>query len=150
MQHWAHTHRLGVLARVIHRVIFVLFNSSVPPESQIGSGTWFGYGGMGVVIHRDAVIGRDVFIAQQVTIGGRSGSKSMPQIGDGVYIAPGARVLGGVRVGAGAMIGANAVVVEDVPPRSVVAGVPARIIRRDSDHASEIIAAIQAARGSRG
>ncbi len=41
-------------------------------------------------------------------------------------IGSGAIVLGGVRIGAGALVGAGAVVTSDVPPDTVVAGVPAR------------------------
>jgi acetyltransferase-like isoleucine patch superfamily enzyme len=48
---------------------------------------------------------------------------------DGASIGTSVTVLGGVRIGAGAMIGAGSVVTRDVPPRTVVAGNPARIIR---------------------
>ena len=51
-------------------------------------------------------------------------------VGDDVWIGHGAMVLGQVTVGTGSIVGARAVVVNDVPPYSVVAGVPARVIRR--------------------
>jgi acetyltransferase-like isoleucine patch superfamily enzyme len=51
-------------------------------------------------------------------------------IGDDVWVGFGATILGGVTVGTGSIIGARALVVADVPPYSVVGGVPARIIRR--------------------
>ena len=51
-------------------------------------------------------------------------------VGDDVWIGYGAMVLGQVTVGTGSIVGARAVVVNDVPPYSVVAGVPARVIRR--------------------
>ena len=50
-------------------------------------------------------------------------------IGDDVWIAEGATLLGGITVGDGAVIGAHAVVTKDVPPRTVVAGNPARILK---------------------
>ena len=44
-------------------------------------------------------------------------------------IGSGATILPGLTIGAGALVAAGAVVTRDVPPRSVVAGVPARVIR---------------------
>jgi acetyltransferase-like isoleucine patch superfamily enzyme len=50
-------------------------------------------------------------------------------VGDDVWIAEGATLLGGITVGDGAVIGAHAVVTKDVPPRTVVAGNPARVVK---------------------
>jgi serine O-acetyltransferase len=142
LAHTLHRHGVPLLPKIIQRVIFLLFNSSIPAATRIGPDSWFAYGGMGVVIHEDAVIGRNVFIAQQVTIGGRSGSSVMPVIEDDVYIAPGARILGPITVGAGAFIGANAVVIGDVPAMSTVGGIPAKVLKSTSD-APEIIRLIR-------
>lgn len=51
-------------------------------------------------------------------------------IGDNVWIGRNAVVLKGVSIGAGAVVGCNAVVTEDVPPYSIVAGNPARVVKR--------------------
>lgn len=126
---------LGVplLPKVLRKTIFYLHNSYVPVEAEIGEGTVLGYGGMGVVIHEDAKIGRHCLISQQVTIGGRSGQQGAPVIGDFVRIGAGAKILGNIRIGNFAVIGANAVVTKDVPEGAVMAGVPARELRRDPD-----------------
>jgi acetyltransferase-like isoleucine patch superfamily enzyme len=50
-------------------------------------------------------------------------------IGNGVWIGAGSRVLDGVRVADGAVVAAGAVVTADVPPDSIVAGVPARVMK---------------------
>jgi len=71
-----------------------------------------------------------VIIGQGITIGGRNGIKEVPVIEDNVFISAGARILGNVNIGHDSIIGTNAVVLRDIPPYSVVAGVPAKIIAK--------------------
>ncbi len=55
------------------------------------------------------------------------------RIGDHVWIGADARILKGVTIGDGAVVGGGALVTKDVPPRTLVAGVPATIVRKDVD-----------------
>jgi serine O-acetyltransferase len=128
-------HQRGVplLPKALYYVNYLIFNSSLPYTAAIGEGSRCAYGGMCVVIHADAKIGRGVTLGQCITVGGRSRHPQAPEIGDDVYIGAGARVLGPIRVGSGSIIAPNAVVIHDVPPRSIVGGVPARILRTDID-----------------
>lgn len=57
-------------------------------------------------------------------------SKGSIEIGNNVWIGDKATILAGVKIGESAVIAANAVVTKDVPPYSVVAGNPARILRK--------------------
>ena len=84
---------------------------------------------MGIVLHREVVIGDNVQINQHVTIGGLVGP-GVPKIGNNVIIGAGAKVLGDITIGSNVSIGANAVVIDDVPAKCTVVGVPAKIVKR--------------------
>lgn len=60
-------------------------------------------------------------------------SKGDIVIEDDVWLGMGVKVMDGVCIGRGAVIGANAVVTEDIPPYSIAAGIPARVIRKRGD-----------------
>lgn len=123
--------KIPFLPKIIYYLQFLIFNSSVPYKTKIGKGTVFGYGGIAVVVHERAIIGERCMIGQNVTIGGKSKNENVPVIGNHVYIGAGAKILGDVTIGDDVIIGANAVVINDIPSRCVVAGVPAKIIKRD-------------------
>lgn len=129
IERWFYLHHLTLLAKTIRGLIYLLYNSYIPYTCEIGKGTKFGYKGMGVVIHSRARIGEDCIIAQQVTIGGRSKIPDVPVIGHNFYIGCGAKILGDVIIGDDCVIGANAVVIHNVDSGSVVAGVPAKVIK---------------------
>jgi serine O-acetyltransferase len=128
--HLLHKRNHRLAARLVTRFARQLFGSYVAPEAEIGPGTELGYGGIGIVIHKDARLGRDVLVSPGVVIGGRSGLPGAPQIGDRVKLGAGAKVLGPITIGEGAFVGANAVVIHDVAAGEVVVGVPARPIER--------------------
>lgn len=128
---WFHLKKIPLVPSVINLLIRILHNCAVYSETNIGKGTKFGYGGIGVVIHKRSVIGENCIVGTNVTIGGRSKSIDVPVIGDDVYIATGAKILGGIKIGNNCVVGANAVVISDVPDNCIVAGIPAKIIKTD-------------------
>lgn len=67
---WLYLHHVPFLPKLITLIIFLIYNSKVPYQAEIGKGTRLGYGGVGVIIHSKATIGSCCSIAQQVTIGG--------------------------------------------------------------------------------
>lgn len=67
---WLYLHHVPFLPKLITLIIFLIYNSKVPYQAEIGKGTRLGYGGVGVIIHSKAKIGSYCSVEQQVTIGG--------------------------------------------------------------------------------
>jgi putative colanic acid biosynthesis acetyltransferase WcaB len=102
-------------------------------RTKVGPGLRL-YHGQALVVHEGTIIGAGCTLRQSTTIGAKTladGTHSAcPVLGDSVEVGANAVILGAVRVGDRAVIGAGSVVVKDVPAASVVAGNPAREIRR--------------------
>ncbi|MGR5207595.1 serine O-acetyltransferase [Vibrio alfacsensis] len=128
--HYFYRRGTPFIPRVFDILIRTIYRCAIFSQTEIGKGTKFAYGGIGVVLHKRSKIGKSCIIGTNVTIGGRSRSVGVPVIGDNVYIATGAKVLGDISIGANCVIGANSVVLTDIPENSVVVGVPARVIKR--------------------
>ncbi len=106
-----------------------VFSIDIHPASKIGRGIMFDHGS-GIVIGETAEIGDNSSLLHNVTLGG-SGKETgdrHPKVGRGVMIGAGAKILGNIVVGDCARIAAGSVVLKDVPPRTTVAGVPARVV----------------------
>jgi serine O-acetyltransferase len=84
------------------------------------------------VIGETAEVGNCVTLYHGVTLGGTSLNKGKrhPTLEDNVVVGAGAKILGAITVGENSRIGANAVVVKNVPPNSVVVGVPGQVVVR--------------------
>ena len=113
----------GLISKWIH----FRYNSHLLPLSPIGGGTKLGHGGIGVVVHHMAKIGRYCLLAQNTTIAGKDGG--VPELGDYVYVGHASIVMGGIKVGNNAFIGALSLVNKDVPDNAVVAGIPSKVIK---------------------
>lgn len=103
----------------------------IHPKARIGNRFFIDHG-EGVVIGETTIIGDDVLIYQQVTLGGTGNEhgKRHPTVGNNVIIGAGAKVLGNITLGDNVRIGAGSVVVDDVPENSTVVGVPGRVVHR--------------------
>jgi serine O-acetyltransferase len=106
-----------------------VFAVDIHPAVPVGSGVFIDHG-TGLVVGETAVIGNDVSILHEVTLGGTGKERGdrHPKVRDGVLLCAGAKVLGNVEIGREAKVGAGSVVLSNVPPRATVAGVPARIV----------------------
>jgi serine O-acetyltransferase len=102
------------------------------PGAQIGHRLFIDHG-MGVVIGETSIVGNDVTIYQNVTLGGtgKQQGKRHPTVGNGVLIGAGARLLGNITIGENCRIGAGSVVLRNVPSNSTIVGVPGHMVLRD-------------------
>ena len=119
------------IPRFISYVTRIITGIEIHPKAQIGSRFFIDHG-EGVVIGETTIIGDDVLIYQQVTLGGTGNEhgKRHPTIGTGVIIGAGAKVLGNITIGDNTRIGAGSVVVDNVPEHCTVVGIPGRIVQQ--------------------
>ncbi len=139
MSNWLWTHRLFWLGRVTSHIGRSMTGIEIHPGARIGSGFFIDHG-MGVVIGETAEVGANVTLYHGVTLGGTSWNKGKrhPTLQDDVVVGAGAKILGPITIGSGTRVGANAVVVKDVPPDSVVVGVPGRVTHRAGEKVSYV------------
>lgn len=116
------TNNAGIIKKIIKLwYLFRIKRMDAFNNASMGTDIGFGakfktpphlqHGLNGIIVSHYASIGKNAWIAQQVTIGQAIDKNRAPQIGDNV------------------IIGANAVVVDDIPDNCVVGGIPARIIK---------------------
>jgi len=113
--------KLKLIARLYSNWIRAVTGVEIHPAAKIGRRFFIDHG-MGVVIGATAVVGDDVMIYHDVTLGARANEpgKRHPTIGNNVVIGSGARVLGDIHIGDGVRINANLVVTRTVPARTNV------------------------------
>jgi serine O-acetyltransferase len=106
-----------------------IFGVDINPAARIGIGIMIDHG-TGIVIGETAAVGDNCSLLQGVTLGGtgKETGDRHPKIGANVLLSVGAKVLGNIKVGDCSVVGAGSVVLKDVPPRTTVAGVPAKEI----------------------
>jgi len=113
--------KLKLIARIYSNWVRTATGVEIHPAAKIGRRFFIDHG-MGVVIGATAVVGDDVMIYHDVTLGARTNDagKRHPTIGNNVVIGSGARVLGDIQIGDGVRINANLVVTKSVPARTNV------------------------------
>ncbi|SHG57557.1 Serine acetyltransferase [Chryseolinea serpens] len=122
-------HPVGLLARLWHKRLKVKFGFQIPYTTSIQPGFFLGHFG-GIVINKQAKIGRNCNVAQGVTIGqvNRGEKVGCPTVGDRVWIGANAVVVGGVTIGNDVLIAPLTYINFDVPDHAVVIGNPAKIV----------------------
>lgn len=130
LSRWLFDKRLTPLSRVVERVIRLVYTARIPAEAAIHPTVHFSHNALAVVITKRATIGPRCQIGLHVLLGSRWPYPGGPTLEEDVIVHSGAKIIGPVTIGRGSVIGANAVVLEDVPPQSLVVGVPGVIKKR--------------------
>ncbi len=125
----------GAIVRVGARIgkgCVVMMGAVINIGAEVGEKTMVD---MSAVIGARAIIGKNCHIGAGAVIAGvlEPPSKKPVTIEDNVFVGGNAVVLEGVKIGKGSVVAAGAVVLEDVPPGLVVAGVPAKVKGRVKD-----------------
>ena len=138
LAHRLYKWHIPIIPRMISYLTRIITGIEIHPAAQIGRKFFIDHG-EGVVIGATTIIGDNVLIYQQVTLGGtgKEQGKRHPTLGNNVIVGAGAKVLGNITLGDNVRVGAGSVVIEDVPADSTVVGVPGRIVSRDNDDEKE-------------
>ena len=131
LQDWG----LRPLAKLLEGLTRVLCAARLPIEAAIDPTVMFSHNGLAVLITKEAKIGAGCQIGTHVVLGSNWPKIGAPTLEPDVIVGPGAIILGPITLGRGCVIAASSVVLDDVPPRTLVAGNPAEIKKRDIDSA---------------
>jgi serine O-acetyltransferase len=128
--HYLYRHGQRALAYFFQNLVSQLFSVDIHPAAKIGLGILMDHA-TGVVIGETAIVEDNVSMLHVVTLGGSGiehGCVRHPTIRRGVLLSTGAKVLGCIEVGEGAKVAAGSLVLENVPPHTTVAGIPAKVV----------------------
>ena len=119
ISHFLWTHGFKLVARIHANAVRFTTGIEIHPGATIGRRFFIDHG-MGVVIGETTIIGNDVMLYHDVTLGSRgfTHGKRHPTIESNVILGAGARIIGNVTVGEGSRVSANLVVTKDVAARS--------------------------------
>ncbi|TDK38754.1 serine O-acetyltransferase [Rhizobium deserti] len=129
LAHWLWNNGRRDFALYLQSRASSVFQTDINPAARIGKGIFLDHA-TGLVVGETAMIGDNVSILHGVTLGGtgKEGADRHPKIGNGVLIGAGAKILGNIEIGSCSRVAAGSVVLKAVPPKSTVAGVPAKVV----------------------
>lgn len=120
---------IGLPVRLCYKVIIQwILGIDVPDTTSIGQ-NFNVYHGTGLVIHSDVLIGDNVTVRHNTTIGNARENGGCPRIGNNINIGANSVIIGDIQIGDNAVIAAGSVVIRDVPANVVVAGNPATVVK---------------------
>ncbi len=120
---------IGCPVWILYRIIFnFILGVDISEGTKIGKKFILRHG-MGLAVHPSTIIGNNVTLRHNTTIGNSVSGGGAPIIEDDVNVGANSVIIGEITIGKGATIGAGSVVIKDVPAYAVVVGNPARIVK---------------------
>lgn len=133
IERWCFLHHIPVIPKIIQGLIFLLFNSKVTADTEIGRGTYFVCRGISTVLIPGTRIGKNCVLGLRFSTVRKFPYKDVPIIMDNVWIGPNVVVSGPVIIEDNVIIAANSFVNKSIPAGCIVAGSPARVIGYTKD-----------------
>lgn len=130
VSNYLYTKKMYKASQIIKNYNLKITGAEISQSCKIGEGLFIAHPN-GIVIGGKSVVGKNVTILQQVTLGLSTPDKyHNPTIGDNVYLGCGCKILGDISLGNNCFVGANSVVTKNFDDNLVIAGIPARIINK--------------------
>lgn len=121
---------IGLPVRITYKILIQwILGIDISDKATIGFGFTL-FHGQSVVINKNAKIGKYVIIRQNTTIGNSKSDGNSPVIGDFVNIGANCVIIGDIKIGDHVIIGAGSVITKNIDPMTVVAGNPAKELRK--------------------
>lgn len=121
---------LGIPVRILYKMtVEFIMGIEMPDKTCSGPGLAI-YHGVGLVVNTQVQLGNYVTLRQCTTIGHKERNGRSPRIGNHVDIGSNSIIIGDIEIGNDCIIGAGSVVTQSFPDKCVIAGNPAKIIKR--------------------
>lgn len=120
---------IGFLFRPIYRIYNIILGVDIPWQTKVGHNLKISHP-LGIVINKNTQIGNNCIIRQNTTIGNKGYNNYAPMIGNNVEIGSNSVIIGNIVIGDNVIVGAGSVVIKNVEDNCIVAGNPAKVIRK--------------------
>lgn len=120
---------IGIPVRLFYKLhVQWVLGVDIPDTTQIGKNLTI-FHGQGLIVNSNTIIGDNVTLRHNTTIGNAKPNGGCPIIGNNVEVGANSVIIGEISIGNNSIIAAGSVVVKDVPENVIVAGNPAKIIK---------------------
>lgn len=136
---YLHTKKIPILPKFVQLIIFLLYNSKITGDTDIGKNSYFVCNGIATVLIPGTIIGNNCVLGLRFSTVRKFPYKEVPKLGNNVWCGPNVVIAGPVIIEDNVIIAANSFVDKSVPSGAIVAGCPARIIgwRNELDYKIE-------------